>query len=247
MQQPMADPQFQGEAIRAPRFSRGMKHALTVLLLMFLVSAPMAMTLQEAFERAQPGGGYDKYLVLEPGEIYTGGLLIGPIYSPLTWTMEGNAGCDVRIVGNGAILDLQASRICISYCNHRLDIDDCVIVGGDIRFRGLRDASFDLVPQGSVRQVTFYRPDDYGIRLQGAGEGITLERNLIVSARNTGPDFIFSHGAAHELLPTGTNIAASVQAGLYGVPQIRENWSFHEDPAINADMLAHFSFLCEYG
>ncbi|MBD3236488.1 MAG: hypothetical protein GF330_07280, partial [Candidatus Eisenbacteria bacterium] len=66
-----------------------------------------AISLREAYDRAGPAHGYGKYLELETGEVYTGGLLIGPILSPISWRLEGPPGCDVRIVGNGAILDLQ--------------------------------------------------------------------------------------------------------------------------------------------
>ncbi len=209
--------------------------------------ARASIPLQKAFDNAGPGGGYDKVVVLEPGQVYTGGLFIGPVLSLISVGMEGPPGMDVLIQGNGAILDLEGGQICISYCNNRLDIEDCVILNGNIRFRGLRTAFHDVVPFGSVRHVTFYRPYDYGIRLQGSGAGILLERNLVVDAVDTGYDFHWGHGAPHEWLPTGTCIAFSVQAGQYGVPQIRENWSFHTDPERNDLLLAHYSILCEHG
>jgi hypothetical protein len=199
------------------------------------------------FEIAGPAGGYDKYIELETGMVYRGGLLIGPIYDPITWVLEGDEGLDVRIVGNGAILDLQGEQLCISYCDNRLDIDNCIVLDGNIRFRGMNTADYVVTPEGSVRHVTFYRTHDYGIRLQGAGQGVTLERNLMVDAIDTGYDFIYTHGTSSDWLPTGTNISFSVQYGYHGVPTIRENWSYHSDPDINEQMLAHFSLLCEYG
>lgn len=210
-------------------------------------TAAPSIPLQKAFDDAGPGNGYDKVLVLETGQVYTGGLLIGPVLSLISFEMEGPPGIDVLIQGNGAILDLEGGQICISYCNNRLDIEDCVIINGNIRFRGLRTAFHDVVPFGSVRHVTFYRPHDYGVRLQGSGAGVLLERNLVVDAVDTGFDFHWGYGGPHEWLPTGTCMAFSVQAGQYGVPQIRENWSFHSDPGINAVDLAHFSLLCEHG
>jgi hypothetical protein len=45
-------------------------------------------------------------------------------------------GVDVKLVGNGAMIDLQGEQICMSYCSNRLDIEDCVIINGNIRFRG---------------------------------------------------------------------------------------------------------------
>jgi hypothetical protein len=216
------------------------------MVLSLTVSAS-AGSLREAYDAAQPGGGYDRDVVLETGVIYTGGVLIGPILSPFSWELEGRAGEDVRITGNGAILDLRGEQICISYCGNRLDIEDCVIVNGNVRFRGINTADYVEIPQGSVRYCTFYSPHDYGVRLQGAGQGIAIERNIVVDAADTGWDFLYTHGAPNDWLPTGTNISASGQFGFYGVPVIRDNWSWHSDPLMNSTPLAHFSYLCEYG
>ena len=220
---------------------------LLLACLLLIPSESRAMTLREAFERAGPAEGYDKYVLLETGATYTGGLLIGPIFSPIAYGLEGDAGQDVRIAGNGAVLDLQGGQICISYCTNRLDIDDCVVIHGNIRFRGINTADDVAIPTGSVRHVTFYEPEDYGIRLQGSGEGITLERNLVVDAIDTGWDYIYMTGISNSWLPTGTNISFSGQSGWYGTPVVRENWSYHSDPLRNAESLAHFSRLCEYG
>lgn len=204
------------------------------------------MSLKEAFDLAGPGNGYDKYIELETGVVYTGGLLVGQVFSPITWILEGEEGLDVGIVGNGAILDLQGEQICLSYCNNRLDVEDCIILNGNIRYRGMLISGYEMRPAGTVRHVTFYGPHDYGVRLQGAGTGILLERNLTVNAIDTGPDYIYTNGISHFNLPTGTNISFSIQ-GQYGWPAIRENWSFHTDPETNDRPLAHFSLLCEYG
>lgn len=223
-----------------------MKRLLLACLLLVPIST-RAITLREAFEVAGPAEGYDKYVVLQTGVTYTGGLLIGPLFSPIAYDLQGEEGQDVRIVGNGAILDLQGGQLCISYCENRLDIDDCIVIHGDIRFRGINTAQAVAIPTGSVRHVTFYAPEDYGIRLQGSGQGITLERNLVVDAVDTGWDYIYMSGISNSWLPTGTNISFSGQSGWYGVPFVHENWSYHSDPVRNADPLAHFSRLCEYG
>jgi hypothetical protein len=215
---------------------------------MLTLAAPSgAVTLREAYEAAGPGGGYDRDVVLQTGQVYTGGLLVGPVYSPMTWEMEGEPGEDVRITGNGAVLDLEGRQICISYCENRLDIEDCIILNGNIRFRGINTASYELIPEGSVRYCTFYEPHDYGVRLQGAGRGVTLERNIVVDAVDTGPDFLYTHGSSNDWLPTGSSFAPSVQSGYYGTPVIRDNWSWHSDPGANTDSLRHFVLLCEYG
>ena len=38
-------------------------------------------------------------------------------------------------------------------------------------------------------------------------------------------------------------IAASVQTGDYGVPDVRDNWTYYGDPDLNPIPLHHYSFL----
>ncbi len=206
------------------------------------LSAASAETLKAAYERAGPAAGYDKYLVLETGVTYTGGLWIGGVFDRISATFEPGGG-DVRIVGNGAILDLQGGEICMAYCNKRLDLDDCVILNGDVKFRGYEDSVTRLIPQGSVRFVTFYRPHDYGVRMFHSGEGVLVERNLVVDAIDTGGDFMYLSGLASAWLPTGASFSLSLQGGQ----QVVENWSYHSDPAANVDPMRHFTVLCDYG
>ena len=61
--------------------------------LLIILSCLNAITLQEAFDNASPANGYDKYLELETGMIYTGGIGI----------YEG----DVFIDCKEAIIDLE--------------------------------------------------------------------------------------------------------------------------------------------
>lgn len=169
-----------------------------------------SMSLKEVYDTADSYGDYDKYLQLETGEVYTGGLLIGKIFNPITGSLSSDEGIDVCIEGNGAILDLKGEEISISYCANKLDIDNCIIINGNIRYRGINLPPDEIFLTGSVTYCTFYKPHDYGIRIQGAGGGITLERNLIVDAVDTDWDFHYLHGTSLELLPTGANIAISV-------------------------------------
>lgn len=210
------------------------------------ISLP-SITLKEAFDLAPSQAEYDKYLELETDEIYTGGLLIGKVFEQRIAGLYGEEGINVRIQGNGAILDLQGSEICISCCENFLDIEDCIIINGDVRFRGMDNSMFDQRPWGSVRYVTFYQPHDYGIRLQGTGENITIERNIIVDAVDTGLDYIFTTGVSTNWLPTGAAIAVSAFPGIYGTPEIIDNWTFHSDQTANSDPLRHIIQLCEYG
>ncbi len=217
--------------------------ALIAVALLFAQPAS-ALTLKEAFEAAPAAHGYDRYLELETGVIYTGGLLVGRIYSPVThrFIME-EQGLDVCIIGNGAILDLQGEQLCMSYCGNRLDVEDCIVINGNVRFRGDNDPGLDLQPVGSVRYVTFYKAHDYGVRMQGAGAGIVVERNIVLDTIDTGLDFVPSTGLPGDLIPTGTAISGSVQVGNYGHPVIQDNWTRFSDPLLNSEPLHHYSFL----
>lgn len=75
-----------------------------------------ATTLKDAYEAAGPRDDYDRWVELETGVVYTGGLLIGRVYSPVTHEfLMDELAQDVRIVGHGAVLDLQGEQICLSY------------------------------------------------------------------------------------------------------------------------------------
>ncbi len=215
------------------------------LLCTLLLTCPLAAadSLKAAFDEAGPAQGYDRYLELETGVTYTGGLWIGPTFNRVTGWFEGR-GEDVRIVGNGAILDLQGGEICMAYCQNRLDLDDCIILNGDVRFRGYRDSALILWPRGSVTYCTLYGPHDYGVRLVGVGANIMVARNIMVDSVDTGPDFQYISGIAHHWMPTGACVGISLQGAGAG---FFDNWTYHSDPAANGDPLRHFVVLCDYG
>ena len=217
------------------------------LFLIIVISNVYSISLKEIYEIAPTLGEYDKYLILETGVTYTGGLLIGKIYDPDITDLSGPEGLNVRIEGNGAILDLEGEQICISYCNNKLDIDNCIIINGNIRYRGINNSLGEEIPTGYVQYCTFYKPHDYAVRLQGAGGNITLERNIFVDAINTGDDFTYLNGSPMEWMPTGSNVAISIFYGTYGIPTLLDNWSYHSDEEINAEPEKHFVELCEYG
>lgn len=218
--------------------------AVAVTFLATLATPATGIRLQDVFETAPSQGGFNRYLTLETGVVYTGGLMIGPTWDDDRQSFRtGEAGLDVMIDGRGAILDLQGQQICISYGRHRLDIQDCIIIGGGIRFRGDRSLEEDLRPLGSVRYCTFWRPHDYAVRLDGAGGGILLERNIVVDTIDTGLDFMAWNGEIGSLMPTGLAFGLSVQTMTFGFPDIRENWTYFTDPVVNAEDLHHFGFL----
>ena len=103
--------------------------ALLLCVQLFGAGEAAATSLKEAYDLATAASGYDKYVVLDTGVTYTGGLFIGGNFNRITAEFEAG-GADVCIVGNGAILDLQGAEICIAYCSNRLDIQDCVIIKG---------------------------------------------------------------------------------------------------------------------
>ena len=87
---------------------------------LFITSATYAITLQEAYNSAGPNNEYEKYVILEPNEIYTGGLGI----------FEG----DVFIDCNESIINLQGGNGIWVYSDEQypssLHIEHCTITNG---------------------------------------------------------------------------------------------------------------------
>ena len=84
------------------------------LMLIFSVSNGDIL-LDDAYQAATPGSGYDKLLILNPDEVYTGGLTI--------------RDAKVGIWGNGAILNLQSDSIAVRG-NSQFDLDGCIVTNG---------------------------------------------------------------------------------------------------------------------
>jgi len=216
--------------------------------LLIVIGKIWAVPLKDVYDAAGSQNGFDKWLELNCGETYTGGLLIGQVSAPYNSNLFGLNGKNVKINGNGAVLDLQGTEIAISFCQNRLEIENCIIINGGVRFRGdmlaIPDGGFiDLKPTGLIKFVTFYNAHDFAVRLVGAGEGITIERNLLVSSIDTGLDYGIYNGASSINLPTGINCAFSVNAGSFGYPVLTENWSFHARDSYNSNPLYHFALL----
>jgi len=216
-----------------------MKQKLMLLLILF-TSILSAVSLKEVYDAATPSEGYEKYLELETGVTYEGGLFIGNVFNRFTNEYEGDLGENVMIKGNGAILDLQGQQITISFTDKRLDIEDCVIINGNIRYRGVNSEDYVLTPVGSVKQVTFYKPHDYAVRAQAAGEGIVLENNITVDVQATGDDYVAISGFPLEWLPTGISFALDL---VEQTPEMNNNFSYFSNEATNADSVWHFTKL----
>jgi hypothetical protein len=133
--------------------------------------AASAVTLQSVYDAAGPQGEYTKYLQLDAGATYTGGLTI----------LASDIVC---IEGNGATLDLQTSTIQIRGKGAKLDIDHCVIKNGCLPSAGYGQGVLSFVGSaGNVVNNTIHG-NTIGIRIYSTDTGaVTVMNNIIV--RNT--------------------------------------------------------------
>ncbi|UCF64458.1 MAG: right-handed parallel beta-helix repeat-containing protein [bacterium] len=109
-----------------------------IIGLVFLPWFLHAHTLQEMYNQAIPGLGYDRLIELERDSIYTGGLIISDE--------------SVGIRGQGALIDLQGSSISVNG-ESSIDIDGCIILNG---YNGLY-AQDDVTAR--ISRCTFYQND----------------------------------------------------------------------------------------
>ena len=123
-----------------------------MIYIIVLLSFCFPVTLQEVFNDAESNGDYEKYLILDPNQIYTGGVGI----------YEG----DVFIDCQGSIIDLQQQNGIWIYADENylatLDIQYCNIING--AYYGL---SYSGISSGTVTNCNFYnnnigiKPFDY--------------------------------------------------------------------------------------
>lgn len=146
---------------------------LTCTIALFpLVGA--AATLQSVYNAAGPQGVYTKYLDLDKGVTYTGGLLIA-------------ATDNVCIRGNGATLDLETATILVQGADANLDIDHCVIKNGGLAGAGYTQGALNFVgSHGSVVNNVIVGCT-IGVRVYASGPGlVTVMNNIIVHNTITG-------------------------------------------------------------
>ena len=135
---------------------------LLIPMLVLVLSAPAgAAHLQDIYDQAGPGEGYDKLLVLDPGEIYTGYLLTTP----------GNS-CVIH--GNGALISLDPGGYIWAYTDATLDIDGCVIKGGS------NALTYEYCAASTVQNCTIVG-NSIGIRVWYPRGEITIKNCIIVN------------------------------------------------------------------
>ena len=132
-----------------------------------LFSFSFSMTLQEAYDLSDSSGDYDKYVILEPNTIYTGGLGI----------YEGNVFIDC----NGSIIDLQLGNGIWVYADEnypsQLDIENCIVTNSD--YYGL---SYGGTSIGSITNCNLINTN-FGLKLFDNSDVVVT--NSIFSSNNT--------------------------------------------------------------
>ena len=146
---------------------------VVTLLALSFVSCP-ANTLQSVYDAAGPNGVYTRYIVLDRGTIYTGGLVI-PDFD------------NVCIKGNGATVDLQTGMMIVQGGGANLDIDHCVIKNGCLSGAGYTQGALNFVGgHGNVLNNVILS-STIAIRIYGTGPGgVTVMNNIIVHNIVTG-------------------------------------------------------------
>ena len=119
------------------------------LSLILLISTLFCVSLQDIFDNASGNSEYDKYIVLEPNTIYTGGIGI----------YEG----DIYINCQGSVIDLEEGNGIWVYADveypSSLDIEYCTITNGI--YYGL---SFGGMSEGSIINCNFINTN-FGLKL----------------------------------------------------------------------------------
>lgn len=125
------------------------------------------VSLQEVYNNAGPGGGYDKLLELDPQEVYIGDLWItGPYH-------------EVSIRGNGALVVPNGNAYAILVYESLLDVE-CLVIEANII--GLFYSNNSC---GTIKNNTITGAADYGIRSTDIymPSGLEIYNNIIVNSR----------------------------------------------------------------
>ncbi|RJP74105.1 MAG: hypothetical protein C4524_13470 [Candidatus Zixiibacteriota bacterium] len=112
-----------------------MKRLPWLLALLCLAAPGWSVPLQQAFDQATPGAGYDRIVYLDQATLYTGGLTLS----------DG----DYCLVSSGAVVDLEGNRIIV---NPSASLDICGVVLANSDSAALK---FSGAGHGWVDHVTF--------------------------------------------------------------------------------------------
>lgn len=137
---------------------------MTLIVLMFLSGQALAIPLQQAYDEALPGAGYDRLIVLDPAETYTGGLRL--------------ADETVCILSCGALIDLQGGTIGVEP-SAKLDICGVILTGS-----ADKAVSFESGGRGWIDHCTFAGNYD-GVWFD-SGSNLTLTSNIFVYSSHIG-------------------------------------------------------------
>ncbi|PID26886.1 MAG: hypothetical protein CR982_08150 [Candidatus Cloacimonadota bacterium] len=188
-----------------------------IIILSALLTSLFPISLEEAWNSSGSNNGYDKYVELEEGVIYTGGLNLTDL-----------GGFSTKIIGNGAVIDLQGETIrADEWSSSELSIYNCAITNGSVWFEG-KDSE---KPFGTVENVTFYNSKGYAIRIKNTGEDVVIKNCILSETR-------IDDGSGNS--PDGINLAFSNSDA--NLPTIENNWSYQETQSPE-DYSVHFSKL----
>ena len=138
-----------------------------IISIFIFLSISLSITLQEVYDSALPGYGYDKYIVLEPDNIYTGNIGI----------FEGNVFIDCQ----GSILDLLNGSGIWVYADEdyqaSLDIEYCTIY--DSQWGGL---NYYGISNGNITNCNFME-HDIGLMIFDQSNVIIKNSNFINNER----------------------------------------------------------------
>lgn len=123
-----------------------------------------SVVLQNIYENAAAGLGYDKLLVLHSDSIYTGGLSI--------------TQAKVGIKGHGAIIDLMGGTIAING-NAEIDLDGCIIINGSSGLYASESGT------ARISQCTFYG-NQIGIQFMAPSGMIEVVNSIITQSTKYG-------------------------------------------------------------
>ncbi|MBN1968852.1 MAG: T9SS type A sorting domain-containing protein [Candidatus Delongbacteria bacterium] len=192
-----------------------------VLILMSLVLALGAVTLEEKIENATSGEfngtSYDKLVILDSGEIVTGG-----------WEYDGsvNGELDIAIVGsslNGvnSIIDLETHEIKFGNTTSSFDMYNVVVKNGLIELVG--QLSVQTSPKSKIENCTFYEMLGAAFRTDNMGEeNVEMLNNVFVNTQAVGWTTPYGNW-----MPDGVAVFSYIWAGMIdSIMKLHDNVSF---------------------